>query len=251
MRSVLSSDPRTAGYQRWQKLAFVHWRVPAESLQRLIPDELTIEQYDGSAWLGVIPFSMERVRPWWFFAVPGVSWFLETNVRTYVVDRKGVRGVWFFSLDADKQLAVSVARTVWHLPYRMARLTLHSQTTERALRVTFKGTRLDAPAADYAIAINVDQSSSPQPAAAGSLEHFLVERYILFAQLRNGRIMSGEVHHEPYQLRTVKSCEVTQSLTAAMGCPITAVPYDHVAYSDGVDVRVSPLTVAPLDSRCD
>jgi uncharacterized protein YqjF (DUF2071 family) len=236
------SDPRTAGYQRWQKLTFVHWRVPAESLQRLIPGELTIEQYDGSAWLGVIPFSMERVRPWWFCPVPGISWFLETNVRTYVVDRNGVRGVWFFSLDADKQLAVSVARTFWHLPYRMAHLTLHSQTTERDLRITYKGTRLDAPAADYAIDINVDQSSSPQPAAAGSLEHFLVERYILFAQRPNGYIMSGEVHHQPYQLRTVKSCEVTQSLTAAMGCPVSEVPFDHVAYSDGVDVRVSPLS---------
>lgn len=238
----MPSDPRTAGYQRWQKLTFIHWRVPAESLQRLIPNDLTIEQFDGSGWLGVIPFSMERVRPWWFCAVPGISWFLETNVRTYVVDRQGVRGVWFFSLDADQQLAVSVARMFWHLPYKMARLTLETHATNRDLRVTYSGTRLDAPSADYSIAIDVDQLCTPAPATAGSLEHFLVERYILFARRRNGRLMSGEVHHEPYRLRTVKRCQVTQSLTDAMGCPMSGIPFDHVAYSDGVDVRVSPLS---------
>lgn len=239
----MSSDPRTAGYQRWQKLTFVHWRVPAESLQRLIPKELTIEPYDGSAWLGVVPFSMERVRPWWFCPVPGISWFLETNVRTYVVDRRGVRGVWFFSLDANQQLAVSVARTFWHLPYKTAALKLNSQLSGDILQISYSGQRKDSPSAEYSIVVNVDQATSPSPAPDGTLEHFLVERYILFAQLRDGRMMSGEVHHEPYRLRTVKSCEITESLTDAMGCPLSQTAFDHVAYSDGVDVRVSPLTV--------
>lgn len=237
------SDSRTAGYQRWQKLTFLHWRVPAEVLQPLIPANLTIEQYDGSAWLGLVPFSMESIRPWWFFAVPGISWFLETNIRTYVVDEKGVRGVWFFSLDANQQLAVTIACRFWHLPYKMAKLSLtENRTSNQSLQLSFKGLRTDSPAADYQGSATVDFTKPAVPAAQNTLEHFLVERYILFAQTRSGRIMTGEVHHAPYQLRPVISCEVRQTLTQAMGCPLENPP-DHAAYSDGVDVRVSPLKV--------
>ena len=126
------SDPRTAGYHRWAKLTFLHWRVAAETLQPLLPSGLRILQFDGSAWLGVVPFSMERIHPGWSPPVPGISWFLETNVRTYVIDEHGVSGVWFFSLDANQRLAVSIARTFWHLPYRLATLAL-----EFSLRTRF------------------------------------------------------------------------------------------------------------------
>jgi uncharacterized protein YqjF (DUF2071 family) len=240
-----TSRSRTAGYQRWQKLLFIHWRMPLEQLQPLVPDQLAIESFDGSAWLGVVPFSMERIRPWWSPPVPGISWFLETNVRTYVVDRRGVRGVWFFSLDANKQLAVSVARRFWHLPYQMAKMTLMTEVKSSSsgqLKVSYVGRRTDSPPAEYRISANVSLSVPPVPAAPGTLDHFLVERYLLFSQSRNGTLMTGRVHHEPYQLRTVHGVEAAQTLTAAIGCPVASKqPPDHVAYSDGVDVRVSPL----------
>ena len=241
-----TSDSRTAGYQRWQKLAFIHWKVPAEILQPLIPRELTIEQFDGSAWLGVVPFSMEAIRPWWSPPVPGVSWFLETNVRTYVVDQRGVRGVWFFSLDANKQMAVTVARTFWHLPYKMASLSLRDAVDEQPAgkrrQIRYEGHRTDHPGADYSISVQLNPNSVPRTAVAGTLDHFLVERYILFAKDGAGRLVTGEVHHEPYRIVDVESWSLAQSLTAAMGCEIHAdqAP-DHVAFSEGVSVRVSPL----------
>lgn len=238
-------DSRTAGYQEWRNLTFLHWRVPASHLQPLIPPSLTIQEFDGSAWLGVVPFAMAKIRPWWSPPVPGVSWFLETNVRTYVVDQNGVSGVWFFSLDANKWLAVNVARTFWHLPYKLARLALsmpsdpsHSSATSR--NVVYTGQRIESPAAEYRI--SVDVSTSPaQAATAGTLEHFLVERYLLFAAKRDGSLMTGQVHHEPYQLRQVLRVDSQESLTKAMGCECTRALPDHTAFSDGVKVRVSPL----------
>jgi uncharacterized protein YqjF (DUF2071 family) len=236
------SKTQTAGYQRWQKLAFLHWRVPASTLQPLVPRELKIEEFDGSAWLGLVPFSMERIRPWWFPAVPGISWFLETNIRTYVVDRNGVRGVWFFSLDANKQLAVTVARTFWHLPYRLAELSMIvSKSSDGLTTFHYRGTRVDQPPAEYDVMMSVDLRTSAAPAATESLEDFLVERYILFAQKRNGELMSGQVHHAPYLIRPIVSCRVSQSLSSAEGCPSLITPPDHAVYSEGVDVRVSPL----------
>lgn len=267
MNTPFPEDNVTAGYQEWRRLLFLHWRVPVEDVQRLLPRGLEVDEFDGSAWLGVVPFSMERIRPWWSPAVPGISWFLETNVRTYVVDRQGVRGVWFFSLDADQWLAVKIARRFWYLPYRHAVLSLQQsgggqpqfssgpdgglsagmnaesrrESEDEIIRVNYRGTRSEKPSADYEISVGVEPRQ-PAPAVTNTLEYFLVERYRLFAACPDGTLMTGRVHHDPYLLRPVKSCKVRQSLTAAAGFSVDdSAPPDHAAYSDGVTVRVSPL----------
>lgn len=241
-----TDDPRTAGWQSWRRLAFLHWRVDARELQALVPRGLTIEEHSGSAWLGVVPFAMERVRPWWSPPMPGISWFRETNVRTYVVDANGRAGVWFFSLDASKRLAVAIARRFWSLPYWFARLELAaSGDPAHPTAVTYRGERPGPPAARYEIAIELARAPA-RPAAPDTLDHFLVERYLLFTQRRDGSLATGRVHHEPYPLIDVSRCTVTQSLTAAMGVPIpSSRAPDHVTWSHGVDVRVSPLESVP------
>ena len=112
------------GYHRWTDLLFVHWRFPAEIVRPLLPPELTLDTWEGDAWVGLVPFYMSRVRPWWSPPVPGVSYFCETNVRTYVHFRGRDPGVWFLSLDASNSLAVRVARWRWHLPYFRAHMGL-------------------------------------------------------------------------------------------------------------------------------
>ena len=88
----------------WLNLAFLHWRVPAAMLEGLIPVGLQLQSFDGSAWLGIVPFRMAGVHARGLPPIPGTSDFLELNVRTYVTD--GVRpGVWFFSLDCQNKLA--------------------------------------------------------------------------------------------------------------------------------------------------
>ncbi len=242
----MESNLRTAGYQRWAMLTFLHWRVAAADLQCLLPEGLTVEEFDGSAWLGVVPFSMERVRPWWSTPVPGVSWFLETNVRTYVVDNRGVSGVWFFSLDANSRLAVNVARTFWHLPYIFAKMSLNArQEAGRSVPtgIDYTGLRRESPAAEYEISVQLPDIN-PVPAEPKTLEHFLVERYLLFASDGKQRLSTGRVHHQPYQIITPTSVSGTQTLTTAIGCNnLDLAKPDHAAWCAGVNVRVSPLTV--------
>jgi len=232
------SMTKIVGYQVWRHLLFVHWRVDPVRLQALLPEGLTIETFDGSAWLGVVPFSMERVRPWWSPPVPGISWFLETNVRTYVRHANGQTGVWFFSLDAYQRLAVAVARTFWHLNYYYSRMSFRQQDSG----LHYTGMRPDSSQAGYEITAQISESDVPAEAASGSLEHFLLERYHLFAERPDGRFLCGQVHHEPYRFQPAKLTTLEQTLTVAMDFPISSeLPPDHVAYSPGVDVRVSDL----------
>lgn len=233
-------ESKTAGYQRWSNLAFLHWRIDPQLLQQQLPDGLEVDTFDGSAWLALVPFSMERVRPWWSTPVPGISWFLETNVRTYVRHSNGQSGVWFFSLDANHRLAVWLAKTFWHLNYVSAVMDFKFADSQ----LVCNGARRKKPTEQYEISLKIDSQSKLQTAEQGSLEFFLLERYRLFCQRPDGRFLTGEVHHSPYTYTGVSSIEVTQSLTAAYGFPVSHPP-DHAAFSPGVDVRVSPLALMP------
>lgn len=234
---------KTAGFQRWSNLAFLHWRIDSTELQKRLPEGLEVETFDGSAWLAVVPFSMERVRPWWSPAVPGISWFLETNVRTYVRHSNGQSGVWFFSLDANHKLAVWLARNFWHLNYVSAKMDLEFASH----RLKCSGARYSNRNENYDISLEIDSELQLQTAAENSLEFFLLERYHLFCQRPDGRFLTGEVHHTPYPYVEVNSVSVTQTLTAAYGFPLNDLP-DHAAFSPGVNVRVSPLELVPESS---
>ena len=109
---------RWAMTQRWNDLLFAHWPVPAAQVAALLPDGLQVDTFEGSAWLGVVPFWMDRIKIRGVPPVPGARSFPELNLRTYVRDQTTrSRGVYFFSLDASNLLAVAVARTFYNLPY--------------------------------------------------------------------------------------------------------------------------------------
>ncbi len=242
---------RPVGYQRWHDLLFVHWKLPVEDVAGLVPPELTIDTWDGSAWLGIVCFTMAGVRPWWFAPLPGISAFHETNVRTYVHYRGERPGVWFFSLDAASSLAVRVARWRWKLNYFRSQMEV--ARTGPALR--YASRRLwPAPAgAELHISAEVCGplgQAAPGEAAGhaplGTLEHFLVERYILYTRASSGPLLSAQVHHAPYPLQAARVIECQQTLAAAAGLELDArAPPAHLAFSPGVDVEIFGLRPVP------
>src|SRR5262249_60783837 len=111
----------------WRDLLFLHWAVPAEPLRALVPEQLDLDLFEGTAYVGLVPFSMTDVRPVGLPPIVGLSRFHETNVRTYVHRAGSDPGVWFFSLDAANRVAVALARRLYHLPYYFARMFLERE----------------------------------------------------------------------------------------------------------------------------
>lgn len=226
---------RPAGFQRWRNLLFLHWEVPEDALRRLIPAELSIDTYEGKAWVGVVPFTMRDVAPRWSPSVPGVSNFHELNVRTYVHHQGKNPGVWFFSLDAASTIAVTIARTSWHLPYHRASMKLEIDGD----RVSYSSKRLfpGPTPADFEARYRIGAPlGSARP---GTLEFFFAERYILYTSGRNG-LVTGRVHHVPYPIHEVTIETVEDRMVTAAGLPAPeGAP--HALYSPGVDVDVYPL----------
>jgi uncharacterized protein YqjF (DUF2071 family) len=226
---------RPAGFQRWRTLLFLHWEVPPEAVRALIPPELSVDTYEGRAYVGVVPFTMRDVSPWWSPSVPGISNFHELNVRTYVHKDGENPGVWFFSLDAASSIAVIAARTGWHLPYHRAsmELTIDGDDVHYTSRRLWPGPKPAEFEARYHIGESLGE------AVPDTFEHFLAERYILYAK-SGDRLELGRVHHRPYPLHLAEVREVKESMVAAAGLPApSGAPIAH--YSPGVDVDVFAL----------
>lgn len=233
---------RPAQRQGWRHLLFLHWEVEAELLRAFLPAGLELDTYQGRAFVGLVPFTMTGVRPAWGPALPWISHFHETNVRTYV-KRGAEAGVWFFSLDAANPLAVVGARALFSLPYFHAsmRLEVDERPGEPPV-ITYSSRRLPPGPRPATLSVRYRPTGAPAPATPGSLEHFLAERYSLFAQ-RFGAVRLGRVRHAPYPLQPAVVESWSEDLLKAAGLrrPDTP-PLAH--YARGVDVEVFALEKA-------
>ena len=228
------------GYQRWRDLLFLHWRVDSDVLQRLLPARLQVDCHEGHAYIGVVPFSMEDVRPWRWVPSKLAFQFLECNVRTYVVC-DGRPGVYFFSLDAASRLAVWAARTFWGLPYFNARMAVErGSRSGRGIHINYQMHRWRTNE-KHSVRYRVGRELGPS--SPGTIEHFLLERYLLFVA-HKGKLQVGQVHHAPYPACEVNDLHCHDELAAAAGISGLGNEPDLAHYSHGVDVEIFPLSPA-------
>src|SRR5688572_8640413 len=184
-------------FMRWHELLFMHWPLPAAALRPLIPAGLELDTFDGAAWLGVVPFRMSHIRHRLLPPVPGTAALPELNVRTYVT-AGGKPGVWFFSLDAASRLAVRGARWRFHLPYYDA---VMSCPRDDSGTIAYQSTRTHRNAPPARFAARYRPIGPPVRAGAGTLEHFLTERYCLYSADAAGQVFRGEITHVPWPLQ--------------------------------------------------
>ena len=222
--------------QRWERLTFLHWAYDPDAVQRLLPAGLTVDTFDGVAWVGLVPFFMQVHTPG-DRGVPWVSNFCETNVRTYARDREGRAGIWFLSLDAARLGAVTVARASYRLPYFWSSMRLTSQAQPAGdVEVAYSCQRR-IPGPRTAISqVRVRGGAPYQPGELGDRDHFLTARWVLFSA-PGGRQFFARAEHPPWPLHRAEALTVDDSLISAAGLPQPrGEPLVH--YSPGVDVRI-------------
>jgi uncharacterized protein len=231
--------------QRWSELAYFHWPYEPADVQRLLPPGVYVDTFDGAAWVGLIPFEMRDVQlgraPVWRLGT-----FLETNVRTYVIDALGRRGVWFFSLDVPRASVVAVARAGFGLPYRWAHAD-HTVDGDRHHYRTQRRRPTDGPTGGLVGAdIRFRVADPLDDTDTGGLDDFLCARWALIAQRRR-QLWYGRVDHPQWPLHRVDCVEIDQTLIDAAGLP-SPDGAPHARYSPGVDVRIAWLDKIPCRS---
>lgn len=215
----------------WVDLLFAHWRLDTATVRSTLPPGLELDTFQGAAWLGVVPFRMENVGPRGMPWLPWVSQFAELNVRTYVRGPDGKPGVWFYSLDAANPLAVAGARIGFHLPYFDARMTCERDGDW----VVYDSKRVHTgfPAGEFRGRYRSD--GEPYLAARGTLEHWLTERYCLYAADAKQRLFRGEIQHAPWPLRKARAEIEHNSVAEAHGFSLPGPP-ELLHFVDQLDV---------------
>ena len=225
-------DEPVALYQKWRNLLFAHWSFPPEVIQKTLPDHLSVDTFHSKAWVGVIPFYMRDVHPRFIPSVPGISDFLELNVRTYVTDQKGRPGVWFYSLDCNQWLAITAARVGYFLPYFDAEMSAEDGPDGL---IDYRSRRRNAEKQTRFWYTGKGVAHFAEP---GTLDFFLIERYLLYTRdPASGDLFCGRVHHTPYPLLTPKLAAYDTTMFELNGLPIPTGAPEAVHFSPGVDVK--------------
>lgn len=217
---------------RWANIFFAHWPADPEVVGAALPEGLAVDTYDGEAYLGVVGFRMSNIRP---VGVPLSRSFPELNLRTYV-DGPAGPGIYFFNLDAEDPLGVSLARRLFKLPYYRAEMRM--DRTADGFR--FRSDRTHDGVPGMAFDGIVEPRGTPSEQPPDSLAAFLTERYRFYAASDGGRLYAGTVEHPRWRLQPA-------TLTAERNDLFTVNGFAHppgdplVHYSSGTDVTAGRL----------
>ncbi|MBS4196512.1 YqjF family protein [Lederbergia citri] len=185
--------------QTWNHLLFCHWRVPVELLRAHVPNHLELDLFNGEAWIGIIPFEVNHMRLHGIPEIPYLNSYLELNVRTYV-KYKGTPGIYFFTLDADKWMAVIGAKIGAFLPYRHALMRMKIKEN----KVDFQSERKHPGSLKESLDIHYQSDSDLFLPEVESLEYWLFERYCFFIT-KGKHLYRGDIHHDRWRVSKAKA----------------------------------------------
>ena len=225
--------------QDWLDLLFAHWPIPSKLLRPLVPSELEIEEFDGTSWIGVVPFRMSGVMLRPLPDLPWISAFPELNVRLYVRFREKP-GVYFLSLDASNPLAAFGAWWGYHLPYYWSKVTQKPLPKGDPSYSFHFQARCRRANPQLVFEARYGPAGEPFFAKAGTLEHFLTERYCLYTKHRNGTVLRVDVHHLPWPLQAAKAEIQAGDMLRPFGL-LLPDQTPHLLFSTGVKTLCWPV----------
>lgn len=219
--------PNWSWRQSWNELLFVHYRIDVKDIRHLVPKQLKLQEFDGSSWIGVVPFAMNKVMRRPFLALPWFSYFLELNVRLYV-EYEGKPGVWFLSLDATNPFVVWAGNKFFYLPYKNAQMR-----TFKKGEVTYYSSIRKSSVEPAEFEIQYKPTSGVFYSKPNTLESFLTERYCFYTESKKG-LYRADVHHLPWPLQLAEGEISKNSVLQGLKPSTSEKPLMH--YSTGVDV---------------
>ena len=224
--------------QRWHRLTFIHWPYDPSVIRAHIPRGLNLDLWEGRAWVSMTPFLLRDLHPPALPAVPWLSEFPETNLRTYVTNSAGRPGIWFFSLEAARLAAVLAARATYGLPYMWSNMTIE----DRGPSIAYSGRRRWPRPEGAGYDVEVKIGSAIPAADVTNFDRFLTARFRLYSRIA-GRLAFADVEHPPWPLASACLSRITQSLTSAAGLPEPeSAPLAQ--FSEGVDTRIGMIRFA-------
>ena len=185
-------------YCHWHRVLFIHLEVDKHALQREVP--FSLDLYDGRAFISLVAFTVGGMHPRLGGAI-GKALFRPLqigglfNVRTYV-RCQGEAAIYLLAEWLGSRLNLRLGPLSYGLPYRLGQLS-YRNTHENG---TATGEIRDSNTRQ-AVAYHAEFTGPFTPAASGSLDEFLLERYTCFTQFHGLRRFFRIWHPEWPQTR--------------------------------------------------
>lgn len=206
-------------YQEWNRAVFLHWKVSVEDLSQWVPSGIEIDLFEGEAWISLVAFTMERIKPRNLPSIGWVSNFEEVNIRTYV--RRGhITGVNFLSIEAEKWISCYLARKISPLPYRKSAM-LRSNGSYNSSNAIFNDE------------LKIEYQLGPPLGSKSDLDRWLTERYAVL-QDSGDKIAEFQVHHREWPIHEIEIKKLHVSYPRFK--KLLETKPDKVHYSPGVQV---------------
>ena len=154
---------------------------------------------------------MRRLRLRGLPPLPFVSSFPQMNLRTYVT-HDGRPGVLVLRVIVESRLAVAIGRRLFSLPYERGRLSMRREGEGWGFRCEVR-----AGEGPFSFAVRYRPEAPLLHPAAGSLEHWLSERFCYYATGRGGRLVRGDLDHPPWSLQPARLEVLEARCPAAAG----------------------------------
>jgi uncharacterized protein YqjF (DUF2071 family) len=220
-------------FMHWNNLLFASWRVSKSVIQPLLPKELEVDTFDGSAWVTLVPLGVDVMNWKDLPPLPGMDRLTELNLRTYTT-RDGQPGVYFLSIDCPCIIPDMIGRHFFGVPFFQAQFAYHNDLTTYNIGVQ----RTEDNQQDAAFFGDFKPSGPSFTPKPGSLENFLVERLCLY-YVAGEKVHRVNIFHQEWRLQEALTNIGVNTTLKAAGLPsVLALKPDHAIFCDGVDTHV-------------
>jgi uncharacterized protein len=226
--------------QQEKHLLFLHYAVDYDAIRALVPPMLEVEQFDNSAWVGLMALRLAKLHgrrlpiPKWWHQFP------EVDLVTYV-SYQGRRGVYFLSIESGRRIVSTAIRWYTALPYLYSDLTMAGHPGP--IRVTSQRDSQGGPAAK--LDLTYKATKTPVTIVDGSPLGFMLAQFSSFAIDLWGRVIELDEIHSLWEPVEVELEVTTNTLGQALGIDLPLQPtLAHAAASQRV-LTWGPVVVRP------
>ena len=219
-------------------ICFLHWPVSESGVDERLPNWLSPDMADGSAWVSVVSAELRRIEVFGRPVRERVRVFL---LRTYALSPARDRGTYVFAADLSDRPAADAVRRLLGFPCHAARFDRSTDGDEISIRARRRGASSGEFAATY------EPTGSTQTASPDTLASFLTGRQRYFAEGPLGTRLDGSVGHDPLALRSARASVTEDSLLrSVVQDEFVSEDQPLAHYCDRATVQLEPPTPTGL-----
>lgn len=102
-------------YSEWKDMLMLHWKVDASIAKQLLPPSLSIDTFEGGAWITMTVLTVDNFKTRLLSMIGGKIKFDQILLHTYVL-RNGKPGIYIFKQEVEKSTSSQMYQRVLKRP---------------------------------------------------------------------------------------------------------------------------------------